>query len=96
MQSPASARIETALGVRVTVNGLPAEPISTPYQVEHVGKTSFVERTLTGVRYVDIDAAEAASPGTFVNVPLDIEFGANVGTGTTTGDVSLRARLTKK
>jgi hypothetical protein len=87
---------DTGLGIRVTVNGLPAKPVGSFYQVEHLCTATFVNCALTGTWHVDLDAAELASPGVFINLPLSIDLTALVGAGSTTGSATIRARMVKK
>jgi hypothetical protein len=51
--------------------------------------------SVTGHFWLDLDAAEAAHPGIFINQPLVVELGG-FGDVTFTGMASLRARLVKK
>ena len=89
-----SLYVSHTIGSRVFVNGLAVtEP--TAAQFEHGCTSSFINCTAQAVYWLDIDAAEAANPGMFVNMPLNISVEAQVDVATT-GVVSVRSRLVKK
>jgi hypothetical protein len=74
------------IGMGATVNGAPMEPTAVPFPTQYVadcgGTALFPPQpphfacTLHGTFWLDIDTAEAASPGTFVNMPLTVSLTA--------------------
>lgn len=98
----ATARV---LGLTVTVNGLGVQPNPVaPYTVNTdcgFTDTPPAACTVTGTWWLDIDAAETASPGLFVGQPLSIALvGGDLSLGALVGvqpmDASLSVRVTKK
>ena len=85
------------INVLVYANGLLiTEPLAS-IQAEHGCSPSVINCTAQGTFWLDLDAAEAANPGLFANVPIVID--AEVSTASITGPsgiVSVRARLVKK
>ena len=84
------------IGVGPVINGLPLvmEPTATHLQLADCpGSTN--RCTATGLFWLDLDAAEAAHPGVFINQPLVVELWG-FGDVAFTGMASLRARLQKK
>jgi len=78
------------IGVRV--NGIQPEPDSTAS-----GWCPDHHCTVTGTWWLDLDAAEAQSPGVFVGQPLLVELMAgNGGGGEPTANVSLTVRMEKR
>jgi hypothetical protein len=89
-----------SLGVRPVVNGqLMMEPLaggSTSKAVSTTCNPSYINCTVVGDWWLDLDQAEAAFPGLFINAPLTIDATVGTGVGTPIGSVSLQARLVKK
>lgn len=83
--------------IRPRVNGVLLEPLEATIDCKF---TSAVSCTDTGTFWLDLDAAEAAHPKTFVGKPLVIELlGENQsasGDPATAGAVTMTARLVKK
>ena len=91
-----SGSIAGSIGVGPVINGLALvmEPSTTHLQLSDCPGT--VNRcTATGLFWLDLDAAEAAHPGVFINQPLVIELWGFADMPFT-GMASLRARLVKK
>jgi hypothetical protein len=86
-----------AIGVGPVINGLALvmEPTATHLQLSDCPGNSINRCTATGLFWLDLDAAEAAHPGVFINQPLVIELWG-LGDVAFTGMASLRARLVKK
>ena len=86
-----------AIGVGPVINGLALvmEPTTTHIQLADCPSLSLNRCTATGHFWLDLDAAEAAHPGVFINQPLVIELWG-IGDVAFTGMASLRARLVKK
>jgi hypothetical protein len=84
------------IGVGPVINGLALvmEPTATHLQLADCPGTTN-RCTATGQFWLDLDAAEAAHPGVFINQPLVIELWG-FGDVAFTGMASLRARLQKK
>jgi len=91
-----STNVVTAMGAKAYVNGVPMEPNGTNYQVHETCSASVINCTVTGHWWLDLDAAEAANPGLFINQPLIVSFAALTAGANGTGVVSLRAKLVKK
>jgi hypothetical protein len=89
-----------SLGVRPIVNGqLLMEPLaggSSAHAISTTCNPTYINCTIVGDWWLDLDQAEAAFPGMFINVPLTIDATVGTGVGTPTGSVSLQARLVKK
>lgn len=84
------------IGVGPLINGLALvmEPTATHLQLADCPGTTN-RCTATGQFWLDLDAAEAAHPGVFINQPLVIELWG-FGDVAFTGMASLRAHLEKK
>jgi hypothetical protein len=87
------------LVARVTVNGVRMEPPD-PFFANLSARASQscspgLVCSMVGTWWLDLDAAEAANPGTFIGQPLTIELNAG-SSNPTVATASLRARLQKK
>ena len=87
------------LVARVTVNGVRMEPPD-PFFASLSARASQscgsgLVCSMVGTWWLDLDAAEAANPGTFIGEPLLIELNAG-SSNPTVATASLRARLQKK
>jgi hypothetical protein len=89
-----------AVGVRPRVNGqYVMEPMVgsiTAVAVTTSCPPTAPNCTVVGKWWLDLEQAEAAFPGQFINQPLNIEATIATGTGSPIGSVSLQARLLKK
>jgi hypothetical protein len=79
-----------SISVSVQANGLPMGPASSIVQ-----RCNSAACAVSGTFWLDIDAAEAANPGVFANLPVNVvgTFSANA---VTSGNASLTATLVKK
>lgn len=84
------------VGVRPLVNGLAILEPGSGHQFMHACSSSYINCTTVGRFWLDLDAAEAANPGLFINQPLNIDAYALLGTGTANVRISLEAQLIKK
>lgn len=100
-----TAAVVRVLGLRAFVNGFGVQPNpSVPYQyITDCGfaDTAPVACTVTGTFWFDIDAAELAHPGNFVDRTLVVELQAGdltngAGVGIIPMDTSLTVRMQKK
>jgi hypothetical protein len=82
------------IGVRPVVNGFAFEPGG--YLVTHGCDSAFISCTVSGNFWIDLDVAEAASPGTFINQPLNVDAMVVTGSGSESANISLQAKLVKK
>ena len=87
--------VTEVIGIRATANGLAMEP-TTFLQVEHSRDSVYNNFTAHALYWLDVDTAEAANPGMFVNVPINVDVVLYSGSTPSTGNVSVRARLVKK
>jgi hypothetical protein len=80
-----------------TVNGVEMEP-GRPNPNFVVQGCSGVPCTLTGTWWLDLDAAEAANPGGFINQPLTVTLhgGEGFAAPQSDGRVTMSARMQKK
>ena len=86
-----------AMGIFLIVNGIPgAFQPTVNYQVEHGCVPGQANCTQTAFFWLDIDAAETANPGMFVNQPLNIDVNMAAGSFPAVATISVRARLVKK
>jgi hypothetical protein len=92
-----SGNAATSIGVGPLINGLALvmEPNATHVQLNDCPSAGLNRCTATGQFWLDLDAAETAHPGVFINQPLVIELWG-LGDVPFTGIASLRARLEKK
>ena len=76
------------------VNGVGLNPLDLSAAVSCAAA---VDCTATGTWWLDLDAAEAAHPGSFIGKPLNVDLlGQNVSGPGYFGYAGLRARLVKK
>lgn len=78
------------LSLAVKVNGISAQP---PFLAH---SCSGVLCTVSGTFWPDLDAAETANPGMFINVPLNIDLDVIDTVPGTTGTASVTATMVKK
>ena len=83
-----------AVGVLPTVNGVAMEPNGSFFAVADCNAGYIC--TVSSHWWIDLDAAETANPGMFINQPLNIVGNVISNASTSTADVSLRARMQKK
>jgi hypothetical protein len=83
-----------AVGARVIVNGVLAEPSDGNSQVADCNSGIFC--TLASQWWLDLDAAEAAHPGMFKGKQLVVIGDIFSNAATSTANISLRARMEKK
>ncbi len=86
------------LGANLTVNGIVQLAQPTVGQGVACTQCNFNSCTVHGTYWLDIDAAEAANPGVFYNVPITVSHSGtpnNVG-GISFGNAVLTATLQKK
>ena len=92
--------IGLAFGVRPIVNGLMImEPLrfgATAAAVTTSCVPTAPNCTVSGKWWLDLEQAEAAFPGMFINQPLIVDATIATGSGTPVGSISLQARLLKK
>ena len=83
--------------LRTTVNGVEMEPGSPNPNFVLQGCGS-IPCTLTGTWWLDLDAAELANPGVFINQPLTVTLhgGEGFAAPQTEGRVAMSVRLQKK
>lgn len=85
-----------SLAATLDVNGVTVEPDPANIQRLTICNPSYINCTHAARFWADLDALEAASPGTFINQPLVITAHASTGTGSGNGNVTIRSRLVKK
>src|SRR5262245_25239871 len=90
-----TSNVATGIGLIVEVNGVAMEPTGATYQVIEGCSASLINCTVQGTYWLDLDQAEAANPGVFINQPLVITLQATSAGSPSTGNDSLRWRLVK-
>jgi len=88
----------TYIGLGATVNGFDFEPFDGNQSRIHqqCAGVSGGFCTVSGTWFVDLDAMEAAHPGTFVNLPLSVSLHSQALGSLNQGKVTLTAMLVKK
>jgi hypothetical protein len=89
----AAAQQSINLGLRV--NGIDIEPYDTNNS-RIITDFCVGFCTLSGTWWLDLDAAEAAHPGMFNNVPLDVQLRTDSHITDVTGKISVTATMEKK
>lgn len=95
--SGGSSPVANSLMLRANANGVEMEPHSPGgNEVTHTCASALC--TLTATWWLDLDAAEAAHPGVFINMPLSVtlEGGEFFASPQSDGKVTMSVRMQKK
>lgn len=93
-QTTETSAVLNALGLQARINGVNIEPFG--YQVLTSCNHAYPGCSFVAHFWADVDALETASPGQFVNQPLNIEVMGVTDGSSSTVTLTARARMIKK